>query len=76
MKPLLIVGIVLILLGGAALAYRGFSVTKQEKIFELGPIQATAETTERIPIPPALGWAMLVGGGLAVAGGLAQSRKA
>lgn len=76
MKPLLIIGIVLILLGGVSLAYRGFSVTKQEKIFELGPIQATAETKERITIPAPLGWAMLAGGGLAVAGALAWPRRA
>jgi hypothetical protein len=58
-----IVGVFLILLGVIALAYRGFSYTKREKVLDLGPIQATAETRERVPIPPVVA-------GVAVAGGV------
>lgn len=67
-----IAGILLIVLGVVALAYGGFSYTKREKIVDLGPIQATAETRETVPLPPILG-------GLALAGGIvlliAGSRK-
>ena len=67
-----IAGILLIVLGVVALAYGGFSYTKREKIVDLGPIQATAETQETVPLPPILG-------GLALAGGIvlliAGSRK-
>ena len=58
-----IAGIVLIVLGAIALAYGGFSYTKREKIVDVGPIEATAETRETVPLPPVLG-------GLAVAGGI------
>jgi hypothetical protein len=67
-----IVGILLIVLGVVALAYGGFSYTRSEEIVDLGPIQATAETRETVPLPPILG-------GLALAGGIvlliAGSRK-
>lgn len=68
MKPMLIVGVIMIVLGGAILAYRGFSYRSEEKIIDLGPLQATAQTEKRVPLPPALGWA-LVGGGILVSGG-------
>jgi hypothetical protein len=67
-----IVGILLIVVGVVALAYGGFSYTKREKIVDIGPIEATAETRETVPLPPLLG-------GLALAGGvvllIAGSRK-
>ena len=62
MKPIIVIGIVLILLGGLALAYQGFTYTRTEKVIDLGPIQATTETKERIPIPPILGAIALIGG--------------
>lgn len=55
-------GIVLVVLGALALAYGGFSYTKREKIIDIGPIEATAETQESVPLPPILGGAALVGG--------------
>jgi di/tricarboxylate transporter len=57
-----IVGIVLIVLGLAALAFGGFSFTREEKILDIGPIEATAEKRESVPLPPLLGGAALVGG--------------
>lgn len=58
-----IVGILLIVVGIVALAYGGISYTKREKVLDLGPLQATTETRETIPLPPLLG-------GLALAGGI------
>ena len=57
-----IVGIVLIVLGALALAYGGISYTKREKVLDIGPIEATAETRETIPLPPVLGAIALAGG--------------
>ena len=58
-----IVGIVLIVIGVIALAYGGISYTKREKVLDIGPLEATTETRETIPLPPVLG-------GLALAGGI------
>jgi len=62
MKPIILAGILLIILGGLALAYQGFSYTHQEKILDVGPIHATAEKHDRVSIPPILGGLALVGG--------------
>jgi uncharacterized membrane protein len=56
------IGILLVSLGGLALAYQGFNYTHQEKILDIGPIHATAEKHDRVSIPPALGGLALVGG--------------
>jgi len=62
MKPIVWVGILLIILGGLALAYQGFSYTHQEKVLDLGPIHATREDREWVSVPPVLGGLALVGG--------------
>jgi len=62
MKPIIWVGILLIVLGGLVLAYQGFDYTHQEKVLDLGPIHATREDHDRISIPPILGGLALVGG--------------
>lgn len=62
MKSATLIGILLIILGIGALAYQGFSYQKEEKVLDLGPIEATKETTETIPIPPILGVIAVIGG--------------
>jgi hypothetical protein len=63
MKPIVVIGIVFILVGLAALAYQGITYTTREKVVEVGPLQVTAEKEKSIPFPPILG-ALAVGGGL------------
>jgi uncharacterized membrane protein len=62
MKTATLIGIVMIVLGIGALAYQGISYTSQEKILDIGPIEATTETTKTIPLPPIVGGVALVGG--------------
>ena len=62
MKPAAIVGILLVIIGVIGLAYGGFSYTREKTVVDLGPIKATAETRESIPVPPILGGFALVGG--------------
>jgi hypothetical protein len=62
MKPITLIGIALLVLGALALAYQGINYTRTEKVFDLGPIHATAEKHERIPLPPVVGGLALVGG--------------
>ena len=64
MKPTSIVGILLVIAGALTLAYQGITYTKHEDVLDIGPIHATADRQERIPLPPILG-------GLALAGGIA-----
>lgn len=60
-----IVGIVLIALGILALIYRGVTYTEQEKVLDLGPLQATAQRQKTLPIPTWAGVAAIaVGAGL------------
>ncbi|HYW66568.1 MAG TPA: DUF3185 domain-containing protein [Candidatus Dormibacteraeota bacterium] len=62
MKPILAIGILLIVLGGLALAYQGFTYTHREKVLDVGPIHATADEQHHVSIPPILGGLALVGG--------------
>ena len=63
MKPLAIIGVLLIVLGIVALAYQGVTYTTREKVIDLGPLKASVEKEKTIPLPPVLG-------GLAVAAGV------
>lgn len=57
-----IIGIILIVLGVVALVFQGISYTKHEKVFDMGPIHATADNKKTIPLPPVLGGIALAGG--------------
>jgi hypothetical protein len=63
MKMASLVGILLIVLGVVGLAVGGINYTRREKVIDIGPIQATAEKHERIPLSP-------VAGGIALAAGV------
>ena len=62
MKSAAVIGIILIVLGIAALAYQGITYTNKETILNIGPIHAEAERQHTIPIPPVIGVAAVVGG--------------
>ena len=69
MKSVTVLGIVLAVLGIFALVYQGFSYTRQEKVLDVGPIHATRDETQRIPLPPIVGGlALLSGAALLVMG--------
>jgi hypothetical protein len=62
MKPYTLAGIILIVIGIAALAYQGITYTTREKVVDIGPIQVTADKTKTLPLPPIVGGIALVGG--------------
>jgi len=62
MKQITLVGIALIILGIIAFAYQGITYTSREKIIDIGPIQATADTQKTIPLSPLFGGLVLAGG--------------
>jgi uncharacterized membrane protein len=69
MKPIVVIGIALILLGIVALSYQRITYTTREKIIDIGPLEATTEREKSIPLPPLLGGLALVAGiGLVAAG--------
>ena len=61
-KPTSIAGILLIVLGLAALAYQGITYTSRETVIDIGPLQATAERERTLPLPPILGIVAVAGG--------------
>ncbi len=60
MKPITLIGIILIVMGVITFAYQGITYTTREKVIDLGPIQVTAEKTQRIPLIPIVGGIALV----------------
>jgi hypothetical protein len=62
MKPLSVIGIVLVVLGVLALVYQGFTYTTKETVIDLGPIHATADRQKTVPLPPVLGILAIAGG--------------
>ena len=61
-NPITLVGIALVVLGVVAFGYQGITYTSREKIIDIGPFQATADTEKTIPLPPLVGGLALVGG--------------
>ena len=72
-NPITLVGIALIVLGIVAFAYQGITYTSREKIIDIGPFQATADTQKTIPLSPLLGGLALVGGIVLVVVGAKRS---
>ena len=62
MKPMIWIGILLIVLGALVLAYQGIDYTREKKVLDVGSVHLTTKTQERIPIPPILGGLALIGG--------------
>lgn len=63
MKPVVIVGVILIIFGIIGVVYQGIGFTKRKEVLAVGAIRATKDTHETIPIPRVVG-------GLAIAGGI------
>jgi hypothetical protein len=57
-----IAGVALVILGIVALVYGGIGYNRQTTILEMGGIKATATERKAVPIPPAVGVIVLVGG--------------
>jgi uncharacterized membrane protein len=69
MKSLMVIGLVLIVLGALILTYQGITYTSHEKIIDIGPIHASADTKKTIPLSPFVGGLVLAGGiGLVIIG--------
>jgi hypothetical protein len=63
MKPAVIVGIVLIIIGIIGFAYGGLGWTTQKKDAQLGPLEITHKESHGVDFPP-------IASGLCLAGGI------
>jgi hypothetical protein len=62
MRPVALVGLVLIVLGLVALVYQGVTYTSRETVIDIGPLHATADRQKTLTLPPVLGAAAVAGG--------------
>jgi uncharacterized membrane protein YidH (DUF202 family) len=73
MKVNALVGLVLIVLGLAALAYQGIDYTTRETVIDIGPVHATAERHRTLPLPPVVGAIAVVGGVVLLVAGMRRN---
>jgi len=57
-----VLGAILIVLGVVALALRGISYTKKEKVLDAGPIEASTTERRSVPLSPVVGGVAVVAG--------------
>ena len=62
MNAMKIAGVVLIVAGALALAYGGFSFTKETHKAEIGPLKLSVQEKERVNVPQWLGIGAIVAG--------------
>ncbi|MDO8905259.1 hypothetical protein [Hydrogenophaga sp.] len=69
MNPTRLVAVLLIVAGALALAYGGFSYTKDTTAVKLGPLELTVKEKETVNVPLWAGiGAIVIGGALLLAG--------
>jgi len=64
MNPIRVLAIVLMIAGAAALAYGGFTYTKETHNVQLGPVELSVKDKETVNIPVWVGVGAIVAGGL------------
>jgi hypothetical protein len=62
MRPITVVGVLLIVVGLVALVYQGITYTSRETVIDIGPLHATADRQKTLPLPPMLGIAAVASG--------------
>jgi uncharacterized membrane protein YidH (DUF202 family) len=67
-----IVGVLLIIVGVAALIYGGFSFTTKKKAVDLGSVEIDKTEHHSLPVPPLLGVVAIIGGGALIYFGAKQ----
>ena len=62
MKAITLTGILLVIAGALALIYQGFNYTRERNVVDVGPINATVDSQEHVPLPPIVGGLALAAG--------------
>jgi len=73
MKPLAMIGVVLIVFGLAALVYQGITYTSRETVIDIGPVHATADREKTLPLPPIVGSVAVAGGVVLLIAGMRKT---
>ena len=74
MKPMAILGVLLIVIGIAGLAIDNISFTERKTIVDAGPLKVTADEQRTVPIPTIAGIvAVVAGAGLLLMGRAVRS---
>lgn len=63
MKLTMLIGILLIVLGTAALVFKEFRYTEENEVFEVGPLKTTIEDEKKVRIPEVAS-VLAIGGGV------------
>ena len=71
--PLMAIGVVLVLLGAAALLWPKLSYTQRETLVDVGPVNVTADTEKSVPLSPILGGVLLASGAVLIVMGARKS---
>jgi hypothetical protein len=62
MNGRMFLGVALIVIGIIALVYQGFTYTTHKKVLDIGPIQATKEEHQTVPVHPVIGIIAVISG--------------
>jgi uncharacterized membrane protein YidH (DUF202 family) len=57
-----VLGVVLVVLGLLGLLYGGITWTRKDTVVDAGPIEITADKSERVAIPPIAGGLLVLAG--------------
>jgi hypothetical protein len=69
MRPLVLVGVILIVLGIAGLVVANIPITERKTVLDAGPLKVTKDEEKTVPIPTIAGVVAVVAGlGLVVIG--------
>jgi hypothetical protein len=69
MRALVVIGVLLILFGIAALAFQGVTFFTSERVVDAGPLKVDVQKPHTILLHPVVGLAALAGGAVLVAAG-------
>jgi hypothetical protein len=72
MRPLGIVGIILIIVGIVGFAYGGMSFSTHKKDAQLGPVEIGHQESHGFSVPPVLSGLLVVGGIVLLVAGVAR----
>jgi hypothetical protein len=73
MKPMALVGVLLLVLGLGALVYQGITYTSRETVIDIGPVHATADREKTLPLPPVVGVVAVAGGVVLLVAGMRKA---